>query len=155
MHDVDALRKISLFGGLPREEVALVRGLLEERRFEAGAVLVAEGTPGRELYILSAGEADVLKRTADGREAKIAELGPGAVFGEMALVGIMPRSASVRARTPLTALVLPYVKVAALSTDHLRTFTVLVMNLAREVCRRLQQADAVLGEFNVRRETPK
>jgi CRP-like cAMP-binding protein len=155
MLDVDGLKRISLFGALSRDEVALVRGLLEERAFAAGARLVEEGTPGRELYIIATGAAEVLKKTADGREARIAELGPGAVFGEMALVGIMPRAASVRATGDLTALVLPYQKMTALSKDHLQTFTVLIMNLARDICRRLHQADAVLGEFNVQRDAAK
>ena len=154
MIDVDALRKISLFGALSKDEVALVRALLEERRFAPGTTLVEEGTPGRELYILADGTADVMKKTADGREAKIADLGPGAVFGEMALVGIMPRSATVRARTELLALVLPYQKMTALSKDHLQTFTILIMNLARDICRRLHKADAVLGEFNISRGGP-
>jgi CRP-like cAMP-binding protein len=149
MIDAALLKKISVFGGLAEAERALVLGLLEERDYEAGATVVAEGSPGSELFVIASGEAEVLKRTADGREARIAELGPGACFGEMALVGIMPRSATVRAKAPLHALVLPFAKITRLSKDHLQTFTVLVMNLAREVCRRLRVADAVLGDFGL------
>jgi CRP-like cAMP-binding protein len=149
MVDTALLKRISVFGGLSEGERALMLGLLEERSYDAGATVVTEGTPGHDLFVITAGEAEVRKRAADGHETAIAELGPGACFGEMALVGIMPRSATVRARTPLRALVLPYAKIARLSKDHLQTFTVLVMNLAREVCRRLQAADAVLGEFGL------
>src|SRR5439155_5272745 len=124
---------------------------LEERSYGAGATVVEEGTPGRELYVIDAGSADVLKCAPDGREVKIAELGAGACFGEMALVGIMRRSATVRARSPLRALVLPYAQVGRLADQHPQTFTMLVMNLARELCRRLQHADAILGQFGLLR----
>ncbi|HVY62837.1 MAG TPA: cyclic nucleotide-binding domain-containing protein [Planctomycetota bacterium] len=149
--DLDALRRISLFGALSLDEVGLVRGLMEERSFEPGALLVREGTPGRELYVLESGHCEVLKHNSDDRDVKIAELAAGAVFGEMALIGILPRSATVRALSPVKALVLPYQKVTALSKEHLQTFTILVMNLARDICRRLYQADALLGEFNIDR----
>jgi CRP/FNR family cyclic AMP-dependent transcriptional regulator len=145
--DALPLNKLAVFGGLSEDECTLVRGFLEERSYEAGATVVEEGTPGRELYVIDEGRADVLKSAPDGRDVKIAELGPGACFGEMALVGIMRRSATVRSRSTLRALVLPYTQVAKLAHEHPQTFTMLVMNLAREVCRRLQQADAVLGEF--------
>jgi CRP-like cAMP-binding protein len=155
MFDVDALRKVSVFGALSREEVGMVRAMLEERTFDAGTTVVREGEPGRELYIIEEGTAEVLKKAAGGQDVRIAELEPGAVFGEMALVGILPRAASVRAKTPLRALVLPYQKVTSLSKDHLQTFTVLIMNLARDICRRLYSADSVLGEFNIARSDAK
>jgi len=147
--DTAFLSRIAIFGGLTEEELTLVSRLLEERLYEPGAIIVDEGTSGRELYVIAGGRADVLKRTADGGETKIAELGAGACFGEMALVGIMPRTATVRARSPLPALVLSYAGIAKLSQAHLPTFTLLVMNLARDVCRRLREADAVLAEFGL------
>jgi len=149
MLDGAPLSKIALFGGLSEAELALVRGLLDERAYEPGATIVEEGTSGRELYVIEEGQAEVLKRAPGGREIKIAELGSGACFGEMALVGIMRRSATVRARVALRALVLPYANVATLADKHQQTFVILLMNLARDLCRRLQHADAVLGEFGL------
>jgi CRP/FNR family transcriptional regulator, cyclic AMP receptor protein len=140
-----ALADVPIFGGLSAGELALVGEMLEERHFEAGEVVVEEGSPGRELFVIARGEAEVLKGTT-----MLTTLRTPACFGEMALIGIVPRSATVRARTELTALVLPYQRVAALSESHPRTFTMIVMNLAREVCRRLQQTNAVLAEFGIR-----
>lgn len=140
-----ALAEVPIFGGLSAAELELVGGMLEQRRFEAGAVVVEEGSPGRELFVIARGEAEVLKGATT-----LATLDPPACFGEMALIGIVPRSATVRARTELTAMVLPYQRIAALSESHPRTFTMIVMNLAREVCRRLQQTNAVLAEFDIR-----
>jgi CRP-like cAMP-binding protein len=149
MVDSAFLSRIPIFGALGVEELGLVSGLLEERAYDPGAVIVREGASGRELYVIVDGRADILKRSPDGSETKIAELGPGACFGEMALVGIMTRSATAVARSRLVALVLPYAGIAKLSETHLPTFTLLVMNLARELCRRLRDADAMLAEFGL------
>ena len=151
MLDDALLKQVAVFGGLSEGQLALVFGLLDERDYAAGATVVEEGTSGRELFVIKEGTAEILKRQPDGRQAQIAELGAGACFGEMALVGIMRRSATVRARSALRVLVLPYAKIARLAEEHPPTFTILLMNLAREVCRRLHEADAVLGEFGLAR----
>ncbi|HVL81664.1 MAG TPA: cyclic nucleotide-binding domain-containing protein, partial [Actinomycetota bacterium] len=67
----------------------------------AGTVLTREGSPGREAFVIAEGRASV---TLDGRA--MAELGPGAFFGEMALLDRGPRSATVEALTPMTLFVL-------------------------------------------------
>jgi CRP-like cAMP-binding protein len=149
MVDTRFLANVAIFGGLPEPDLLNVSQLLEERVYEPGALVVTEGVPGRELYVVLEGQAEVLKRAPDGGQTMLAELGAGACFGEMALVGIMPRSASVRARSGLRTLVLPYAAIARLSQAHLSTFTLLLMNLARDVCRRLREADAVLAEFGL------
>jgi CRP-like cAMP-binding protein len=148
MVDKAFLARTSIFGGLGEEELAFISNLLEERVYARGDIVAREGSPGRELYLIVEGRADVVKPSAAG-ETRIAELGPGACFGEMALVGIMPRSATVRAASPLRVLTLSYSTIAQLSKINLPTFTMLVMNLARDVCRRLREADAVLAEFGL------
>ena len=67
MLDGAPLSKIALFGGLSEAELALVRGLLDERAYEPGATIVEEGTSGRELYVIEEGQAEVLKRAPGGR----------------------------------------------------------------------------------------
>jgi CRP-like cAMP-binding protein len=67
----------------------------------------------------------------------------------MALVGITRRTATVRALSPLRVLVLPWARIAELSRTRIETFAMMVMNLARDLCRRLQAADALLAELGV------
>jgi CRP-like cAMP-binding protein len=67
----------------------------------------------------------------------------------MALVGITRRTATVHALSPLRVLVLPWARIAELSRTRIETFAMLVMNLARDLCRRLPAADALLAEFGV------
>jgi len=145
----DQLAALSLFGALPGQELVALSRLLEERIYEANAVVVEEGTPGRELYVIEEGSVAVSKRTADGRVVELGKLGAGDCFGEMALVGIMRRTATVRAQSRLTLLVLSYASIAELAKERPHSFTLMVMNLARELCRRLRQADAVLAECGI------
>jgi CRP-like cAMP-binding protein len=149
MADAALLPHVSVLGGLSPEEQERIWALLEERTYEPGAVVVEEDTPGRELFIVAQGTAEVAKRAPDGSSVRLAELVPGACFGEMALVGITRRTATVRALSPLRVLVLPWARIAELSRTRIETFAMLVMNLARELCRRLQAADALLAEFGV------
>lgn len=147
MVDPALLRRMSLLGGLSEEDQAHVWSLFEERAYPPGGVVVEEGTPGRELFVIAEGSAEVLKRASDGQSIRLARLEAGACFGEMALVGIMKRSATVRATAPLRVLVLPWAQIVALSHTNAPLFTMLVMNLARDLCRRLQATDVLLAEF--------
>jgi CRP/FNR family transcriptional regulator, cyclic AMP receptor protein len=149
MVDAALLPHVSILGGLAAEEQERIWALLEERTYEPGAVVVEEGTPGRELFIVAQGTAEVTKRAPDGSSVRLAQLVRGACFGEMALVGITRRTATVHALSPLRVLVLPWARIAELSRTRLETFAMLVMNLARDLCRRLQAADALLAEFGV------
>jgi eukaryotic-like serine/threonine-protein kinase len=78
---------------------------LPERVFPAGTVVLRQGDLGLEGYIIVTGRADAW-RDLDGRPQFIRTMGPGDVFGEYALLANSPRSASVRAVTELTTLVL-------------------------------------------------
>ncbi|MBN4081091.1 cyclic nucleotide-binding domain-containing protein [Caldithrix abyssi] len=74
-------------------------------RFRAGDIIFREGSVGNAMYIIQIGEVEVF-RTIHDREISLAHLKKGAIFGEMALVDDHPRSASVRASTNCSCLVM-------------------------------------------------
>ena len=74
--------------------------MLVERRFEVGAAVVSEGEPGRSMYIVHAGELAVSRLGNSGRELRMGSLGPGDFFGEMTLIEMQNRSATVVAKCP-------------------------------------------------------
>jgi eukaryotic-like serine/threonine-protein kinase len=75
---------------------------LAQRTYPAGAVVVREGEPGEEAFIVTHGRCEAVKEDG-GRGLRV--MGPGSVFGEAALLGTQPRTATVVAREDLTVLV--------------------------------------------------
>lgn len=88
---------VPLFSGLTQEELLdIVRGV-QTVTVPAGQHLFKEGDAADALYVLQSGEMEVTTLDAEGRTILLANLGPGEVIGEVALLDGAPRSASVRA----------------------------------------------------------
>lgn len=98
---VDQLASVRLFSGCNKKELALISRASEEIRVPAGKVLCEQGKPGYEFYLILEGEAEVRRNNK-----LVATLGPGASFGELALLTRLPRNATVEAATDLNLLVL-------------------------------------------------
>ena len=80
---------------------------LKIHHYEPGETIIHEGHIGRELYMIDAGEVEVLSRSEPGKTSSVlATLGPREVFGERALLEDTKRSASVRAKTQVNVLVM-------------------------------------------------
>lgn len=92
---------VPLFSGLSRRELSQVASIADEIDFRAGKVLIREGDPGREFFVLLEGDAEVSR---DGRT--LATRRAGEFFGEMALVSSRPRNATVTTTSPARALVI-------------------------------------------------
>jgi CRP-like cAMP-binding protein len=96
---VEDLRRLALFAKVHESDVATIASLGEPVDAEAGAVLMDQGDVGTECFFVIDGHAGVF---SSGQH--IAEIGPGAIVGEMALVGHKPRNASVIAESPMRLL---------------------------------------------------
>jgi serine/threonine protein phosphatase PrpC len=96
---LEALRDIELFRDLTMAELVKLYNLLETQRVEPGTAIIGEGEASGHLFVIVAGSVLV-----ERERAKIAILGPGAHFGEMALLNQKPRSATVIAEEPTTLL---------------------------------------------------
>lgn len=88
------------------EGVASDSEIAETARFSAGATIVEEGEPATTVYWIERGKVEVVKVDEHGRAQRIAELGPGRYFGELAATLGVRRTASVRAIEPTVATVL-------------------------------------------------
>ena len=142
------LQRTAVFGGLNPRQIGKVRELLEERRFGPGEDICVEGDSAGEMYVLAEGEAVVLCRTSSGDSTILAQVGAGGCVGEMALLDVQPRSATVRTCTDCVVFVLSWDDMLSIYEWDLQTYTLLVMNIAREVSRRLRAADRMIAEFS-------
>ncbi len=141
------LQQHSLFGGLSDEEISIVLPLLERIDFLEGDLMVQEGDPGDRLYFLAAGSAEVVKLAKDFKgsthDNRLALLQPGDTFGEMGLIDIEKRSATVRALEDVETYSMTNMQMYQLYQDHLRLYTRILLNLARDISRRLRKLDTL------------
>jgi CRP-like cAMP-binding protein len=141
------LRDIGLFGGLGDEVLDQLANSLEVLSLEPGGLVFKEGDSGREMFVLLDGEIEVLKHSKSMRETRVALLGPNDWFGEMSILDVMPRSATVRTLSPSRVLRITAHDLDALYRRDLRSYSLLVLNIAREMSRRLRVVDGLLAEF--------
>jgi CRP-like cAMP-binding protein len=99
--DVLDLSKIWLFSTSSAKDLRTIRRALEEVTVPPGRLLTDQGSIGLEFFLIVAGQASVRRNNR-----KVATLGPGQYFGELALLDRRPRSASVTSDTDMTLLVL-------------------------------------------------
>jgi CRP/FNR family cyclic AMP-dependent transcriptional regulator len=97
----EQLADVPLFESLSSEELKAIATLSDLRQEDAGATLVGEGAPGYSLFVLQEGSATV---TSGGET--VTSLGPGDFFGEIALLGEGLRTATVRASSPVSLIVM-------------------------------------------------
>ncbi len=91
------IRSLPIFAGCTESELDEIDRLADEVHVTAGRTIMRQGELGQEFAVIIAGEADVVK---DGK--KVATLGPGAYFGEVALLDAVTRTASIVATTDMT-----------------------------------------------------
>mgnify|MGYP000852572636 CR=1 FL=1 len=138
------LQEQPVFGGVDDHAMEAIMPLLREVDFAAGEVIVREGDDGDAMFVICSGSVEVLKAgsESDGSLGKrIAVLHVGDVFGEMELIDMQRRSATVRAIEPVSALALANGDLFRIYESDMPTFTLIVLNLARELSRRLRGID--------------
>ena len=95
--DLEVLRKAPLFTNLDDEVFAILTSELTEVELSRGASAFHEGDQGDQLYVIMSGKIKLGRTASDGRENLVAVLGPGEIFGEMALFNPAPRNATATA----------------------------------------------------------
>ena len=97
MSTVDILRQVWLFSGLDDQQLDAVSSFTFQKSFGPGELIVEEGRTGNGMYAIISGNVEAVKSLGTDQERTVNRLGTGEVFGEMALLGEWPRTASVRA----------------------------------------------------------
>jgi cAMP-dependent protein kinase regulator len=114
----------------PDELIALIRGL-ELHTFEPGEIIVSQGEPGESLFILTGGTARAYVRDAAGRNRQVREMREGDLFGEIAVMSGMPRTATITAAARCEMLELDRPALNTIAAAHPRVREVLQEFYAR------------------------
>jgi len=146
---IKLLQAMPIFGGISEETLQFLvdRATMVERA--ADECFFREGDKADAMFVLESGAVTISKQW-DGQNHLLEHLSQGDCFGEMALIDLSPRSASVVAIEPSSAIAIDYTNLLDLHMHNLEQFTLIQMNIARELSRRLRLADEQLfkARFN-------
>ena len=135
------LKDIQIFKHITPLERTKIAKYFREKEYDANKRIVKEGETGDQMFILENGAVKITKELRKGKEEVLANLVDGDCFGEMALMDCKPRSAAVKALHDCQAIQIKATQLAELyGLDH-EQHLLIYMNLGREVCRRLSEAD--------------
>lgn len=136
-----------LFRHLSPPERSEILGLVERRAFPAGEVVLREGEHSPFLGVVVSGTCEVVKTDGQGHTPQLALLEAGSVFGEMSFFQSGPHSATVRARTPVEAVLLSRERYDLLvRTDSVAAYK-LAFNVVGILADRLRRMDQWTAEL--------
>jgi len=125
---IAVIREVPLLAGLSKRELGEIANIVKEVEFAPRAYLAYEGETGREAMIILAGKATVRR---GGR--KLAEVSTGSVIGEMSLLTDLPRNATVRTDTFVSALVMNATQFSRLIDEHPQVGVKILRTVARRL----------------------
>jgi CRP/FNR family transcriptional regulator, cyclic AMP receptor protein len=139
------LQNVPIFAGLDEAALDLLWERAAEEQIPAGNVIVREGDVGNRFYIIGSGKVRVCKQLGRANEVELATFGPSDFFGEMCILETLPRCASVQAIIDTLVYSL-----TSLTFHHLyevmpRQYSILVLNIARDLSRRLRHVDEIFA----------
>jgi CRP-like cAMP-binding protein len=135
------LQQMAVFGAIRDDVLEFLLGLSRTVKLRAGEYFFHQGEPGEAMYVLESGAVEVLKSRATEPPRLLKRLVAGDCFGEMALMDLAPRSADVRAAEDCVAIEISTAVLMRVYEKDIQQFVLIEMNMGRELCRRLREAD--------------
>ena len=136
MIEPSALQKYSLFGGLPEEQIQKILPFMETEFYEAGEDIIVEGRPNDRIRLILEGIVAVIKEGVE-----LARFSQGDAFGEMEVLDMMASAARIKALSSVKVMSVSNKTLHEIYKIDLKTFALFVMNLARDLSRRLRSMD--------------
>jgi CRP-like cAMP-binding protein len=141
MFDAKILVKHSFFGGLFEEQIEKIVPMMAYETYNPGDIIIAEGTPNDRILFIGEGRVSVVRK-----DKIIYDLAEGNTFGEMEVLDIMPSAATIKAVNNVTVMSMTNRTIREIYKTDIKIFTQLLMNLARDLSRRLRVANDIMLE---------
>jgi len=136
----ESLQKYSLFGGLLEEQIQAIIPLMKEEKYNPGDLIITEGDTNDKIFFIIEGQVSVSKR-----DVELSRFGEGEAFGEMEVLDVMSATASIKSISQVTALSISNRALHQIYKMDVKIFALMLMNLARDLCRRLRKSDEKLA----------
>ena len=130
------LQKYALFGGLTEEQIEIILPVMVEENYISEETIITEGKPNDKLFFILEGQVAVAKK-----DVTLARFCEGDTFGEMEILDVMPAAASIKALSQVKTMTISNRAIREIYKKDLTTFTLVLMNLARDLVRRLRKMD--------------
>jgi CRP-like cAMP-binding protein len=140
------LSNIAIFGGLEDRTLDRIVSMLKREEHAQGTIVVKQGETGLSMYVVRSGDVVLYNQGDSGNDVRMTRLGPGECFGEMTLIDIQPRSATVIVGTPSVLYSLTNRDLYSLYNDDMPGYVMVIQNLCRELSRRLRRANAKITQ---------
>lgn len=145
---LEELRECALCGGLEDSALAWLAERVERIELGEGDILFREGDPARELYLVIEGEVELWKRSADADDPsqlgeRINMIHAKSILGGSSVIDMQGRLATARAASHVVLLRLSCRVMSQLYREDLKSYTMVILNVARDLSRRLRNVNAL------------
>jgi len=140
------LNTIAIFGGLDDAQIYTIFHLLDVEHYAKGEVIFQQGDRPSHIRIVRSGRVRIVE-DMNGESMALYEFNTGDCFGETAVIAIHSHTASAIAMEDTEMLVIPREKMFRLYDTDSKLFGMLVLNIAREACRRLNKSEDTMLHY--------
>jgi len=142
-----ALSELDLLKGLSAEDYRLIEPIVRPLVFEKGEVIIREGAEAKLFFVVARGTVSVQIRVQgqNGRKKRVASIGPGLSFGEMALLDGGKRSADIVADEKVICYGLAVDQLVELAAEHPNIMITILRHLTRDFSERLRHANEAIS----------
>jgi CRP-like cAMP-binding protein len=140
------LDRITVLAGLNDQQLHTLFRLLRVVAYRHGEIVFEQGSEPSYIYIIERGRIKLVVSN-DHTPLELIELETGACFGETAVIGIQPHEVSAVAEGDVRLIVLSRETLLNLYQTDLELYSLVILNIAREACRRLAKTDQILLHY--------
>jgi len=140
------LNKISIFAGLSQDQIDCLFQQLQEVTYDPREIIFEQGSEPSHIYIVLTGKVKLIS-DIDSDPFELVVFEPGCCFGEASIIGIMHHSATALALEKTDLAILSRKTLLSLYKTNRDIFSILIFNIAREVCRRLHKSEEIMLHY--------
>ena len=136
MIEPEKLQRYSLFGGLLPDQIEQILPHVIDASYQEGENIIVEGAANDKIHFILEGRVAVIKNNIT-----LSEFGEGDTFGEMEVLDVMPSAATIKVLTPTKIISISNKALREIYKTDIHSFSLIIMNLARDISRRLRKMD--------------